>query len=46
MQFVRVVIVRVIHVGVLDVLIVVHIGHDEVLVSVVIYVANFCSDFL
>ena len=41
MQIVRVVIVRVIVDGVLGVTIVVHIGHDEVLVNVVIYVAIF-----
>ena len=42
-QIVRVVIVRVILVGVHGVMIVVLIGHDEVLV---IYVAIFCCDFL
>ena len=45
-QIVRVVIVRVILVGVLGVMIVVLIGHDKVLVIVVIYVAIFCSVFL
>ena len=40
-QFACVVIVRVILVGVLGVMIVVLIGHDEVLVNVVIYVAIF-----
>ena len=44
-QFVRVVIVRVIVDGVLGVTIVVHIGHDEVLVDVVIYVAIFVVIF-
>ena len=39
-------IVRVIVDGVLGVTIVVHIGHDEVLVNVVIYVAIFYCDFL
>ena len=43
MQNVRVVIVRVIVDGVLGVTIVVHIGHDEVLV---ILRSHFCSDFL
>ena len=41
----RVVIVRVIVDGVLGVTIVVHIGHDEVLVNVVIYVAIFVVIF-
>ena len=45
MQIVRVVIVRVI-VDVLGVTIVVHIGHDEDLVIVVILRSHFCSDFL
>ena len=45
-QVVRVVIVRVIVDGVLGVTIVVHIGHDEVLVNVVILRSHFCSDFL
>ena len=45
MQIVRVVIVRVIVNGVLGVTIVVHIGHDEVLVVVVIYVAIFVVIF-
>ena len=44
-QVVRVVIVRVIVDGVLSVTIVVHIGHDEVLVIVVIYVAIFVVTF-
>ena len=42
-QIARVVLVRVIVDGVLGVMIVVHIGRDEVLV---IYVAIFCCDFL
>ena len=45
MQIVRVVIVRVIVDGVLGVTIVFHIGHDEVLVNVVIYVAIFVVIF-
>ena len=46
MQIVRFVIVRVIVDGVLGVTIkVVHIGHDEVLVNVVIYVAIFVVIF-
>ena len=45
MQIVRVVIVRVRVDGVLGVTIVVHIGHDEVLVNVVIYVAIFVVIF-
>ena len=45
MQVARVVIVRVIVDGVLGVTIVVHIGHDEVLVNVVIYVAIFVVIF-
>ena len=46
MQVVRVVIVRVILDGVLCVtVVVVHIGHDEVLVNVVIYVAIFVVIF-
>ena len=44
-QIARVVIVRVILVGVLGVMIVVLIGHDEVLVNVVIYVAIFVVIF-
>ena len=46
MQIVRVVIVRVIVDGVLGVIVDVHIGHDEVLVNVVILRSHFCSDFL
>ena len=45
MQIVRVVIVRVIVDGVLGVTVDVHIGHDEVLVIVVIYVAIFVVIF-
>ena len=45
MQIVRVVIVRVIVDGVLGVTIVVRIGHDKVLVIVVIYVAIFVVIF-
>ena len=44
-QIARVVIVRVILVGVLGVMIVVLIGHDEVRVNVVIYVAIFVVIF-
>ena len=43
MQIARVVIVRVILVGVLGVMIVVLIGHDEVLVIVVNLRSHFCS---
>ena len=45
MQVVRVVIVRVIVDGVLGVTVVVLIGHDEVIVNVVIYVAIFVVIF-
>ena len=45
MQIVRVVIVRVIVDGVLGVTVDVHIGHDEVLVIYVIYVAIFVVIF-
>ena len=45
MQFAFVVVVRVIVDGVLGVTIVVHIGHDEVLVIIVIYVAIFVVIF-
>ena len=45
MQFACVVVVRFILDGVLGVTIVVHIGHDEVLVNVVIYVAIFVVIF-
>ena len=44
-QIARVVIVRVILVDVLGVMIVVLMGHDEVLVNVVIYVAIFVVIF-
>ena len=44
-QFARIVIVRVIVDGVLGVTVDVHIGHDEVLVDVVIYVAIFVVIF-
>ena len=44
MQIVRVVIVRVIIDGVLCVMVVVHIGHDEVLVNyVAIFIVIFCN---
>ena len=47
MQVARVVLVHVILIdGVLGVIVDVLIGHDKVLVIVVIYVAIFCSDFL
>ena len=45
MQIARVVIVRVIVDGVLGVTVDVHIGHDEVLVIVLIYVAIFVVIF-
>ena len=45
MQIARVVIVRVIDDGVLGVTVDVHIGHDEVLVNVVIHVAIFVVIF-
>ena len=45
MQIVRVVIVRVIVDGVLGVIVVL-IGHDEVLLNVVVFRSHFCSDFL